>query len=130
MYIGDDKIIESDWDGVVVNPLSKYLTSEYEIGLFRITPELTIEETDKLISAIKTLIGRKYAWFQLVWQFILRIFKKSEDKDWAIDVENGFICSELIAFSYEQINRKIVELPSSEVEPGDLDASPQTIRIA
>lgn len=129
LYIGNDKIIESDWDGVVINPLSKYFDGNYELGLFRIQPELTKEEQVKLIDAAFLAVGTKYAYLQLVWGFILRLLGKSENRKWNIDTSKGMICSELIARCYKKIGRPLKNLPPSQMEPADLDESKITIRL-
>lgn len=130
MYIGDGKILESDWDGVVINPLDHYLNNEYRVGLFRITPELEEDKIKKVIKAARKILGIHYGFFQLVWQFILRICGKSEDPDWALDVDTGVICSEVVAKAYQKIGVHFKDLSPSQMEPVDFDNSPITVRIA
>jgi hypothetical protein len=129
IYIGDNKIVESNWNGVRIQPLEEYSKPEYVVGLFRITPELTEQETKGLIKFVRKQIGIHYGYLQLLWQLILRLFGKSEDPDWALDVDKGLICSELIALSYAHIGRALTELEPSQTEPVDLDSSSKTIRI-
>ena len=130
LYIGEGKIIESDWDGVVINPLEYYLNTRYDVGLFRAKPELTKEEEEQLVLVAREMLGIKYGYLQLLWFLILRIFGKSEDPDWSLDVDKGVVCSEMMAAAYEKIGKRIKELPPHQIEPADFDESPITVRIA
>ena len=130
LYIGDDKIIESDWNGVVIKRLEYYLNDKFTVGLFRVKPELTEDETDRLVKEMRKLLGIHYGYLQLVWQFILRLIGRNEDPDWAIDVDTGMICSEAMATAYKKIGRQIKNLPPHQTEPEDFDSSSITIRIA
>lgn len=130
MYIGDGKILESDWDGVVINPLSHYLNNEYRVGLFRVFPDLSEDKIKEVIKAARKMLGIHYGFFQLVWQFILRICGKSEDPDWSLDVDTGVICTEVVAKAYQKIGVRFKNLPPHQMEPVDFDDSPITVRIA
>jgi len=130
LYIGDNKIIESDWDGVVIKPLDHYLNDTYRVGLFRVTPELTEEESKQVIVEARKMLGIHYGFWQLIWQFILRVCCKSEDPDWALNVDSGVICSEMVAKAYKKIGKKFKNLPPHQMEPVDFDDSPITVRIA
>ncbi len=130
LYIGDDKIIESDWKGVVIKRLEHYLNDKFTVGLFRVKPELTEDEAERLVKEMRKLLGIHYGYLQLVWQLILRLIGKNEDPDWAIDVDTGMICSEAMATAYKKINRQIKDLPPHQMEPEDFDSSIITIRIA
>lgn len=129
-YIGEGKIIESSVGGVAIHPLEKYLNNTYDVGLFRLNKELTQEETIKLVNNARKLAGISYGYLQLVWFLFLRLLGKSEDPDWAIDLDEGMVCSELVAHAYETIGIKFKNnLPPHLIEPVDLDESKMTIRI-
>lgn len=130
LYIGDGKILESNSHGVVINPLSHYFNTKYDVGLFRLKEELSTEQIEKLIKKARKLLGIKYGYLQLLWFLILRIFGKSEDPDWSLDVDKGMVCSELIATAYEFVDVKFKNLPPHQIEPADLDESNKTVRIA
>lgn len=129
LYIGEGKIIESSIHGVVINPLSHYLNNKYDVGLFRTKEKLSPEQTKKLIDRARSLLGIKYGFLQVLWLAILRLFGKSEDPDWSLDVDTGMICSEMIAHAYEYIGIKFKDLPPHQIEPEDIDQSNQTIRV-
>lgn len=130
LYIGDGKIIESDWDGVVINHIEYYLNDKYSVGLFRVKPPLSESEKEVLVETARKKLGIKYGYLQLFWFLILRILGKSEDPDWSLDVSKGMVCSEMMAAAYQEIGRSIKNLPPSQIEPVDFDDSPITIRIA
>lgn len=130
MYINDEKILESHWDGVRIKPLSRYLNGDYEVGLFRVTPEINELQAKKVVKAARKLLGIHYGFLQLLWQFILRICGKSEDPDFSIDVDRGMICTEVVATAYEKIGIRFKDLPPHQMEPVDFDESPITVRIA
>lgn len=123
LYLGDNKIIEATNHGIVINPLIKYFSNKYQIGVFRISPELTPEETTQLIKAIRKKLGIDYGWLKLAWLGFLRLVGKSEDPDWSVKLKGGMICSELVAWSYKQIGRPLKDLPVQLMEPQDLAQS-------
>ena len=129
LYIGDNKVIESDWDGVVIHPLDRYLNNKYSVGLYRIKPELTEDEAEQLVIQARKLLGIHYGYLQILWQLVLRLVGKNEDPDWSLDIDKGMICSEMMAAAYEKISRRIKELPPHQMEPADFDDSPITVRI-
>jgi hypothetical protein len=128
LYIGDDKIIDIISSGVKIRKLEAY--TEYELGLFRVTPDLTEEEVQKLIKEMRKLLGIHYGWLQLLWLAFLRLLGKNEDPDWGLDVDTGVTCSEAITKAYLKIGKHFKNLPPSEMEPADLDESAITVRIA
>ena len=130
LYIGENKIIESGWDGVVIRHLADYFNGKYELGLFRVQPELTVDEQSKLVKTARKMLGIHYGFLQLLWGAILRLFGKSEDPDWNINMSKGMICSEMMARAFKRINRPIKDLPPAQMEPVDFDDSSATIRIA
>lgn len=130
MYLGDGKILESNWDGVIIRPLEYYLNNEYCVGLFRVTPELDEKQTKKVIKEARKMLGIHYGFLQLLWQFILRICGKSEDPDWNLDVDTGVICTEVVAKAYQKIGIQFKDLPPHQMEPVDFDDSLITVRIA
>lgn len=129
LYIGEGKILESSIGGVAIHPLEKYLNNIYDVGLFRINKDLLEEEIFALIKNARKFAGISYGYLQLAWFLILRLFGKSEDPDWSIDVDEGMVCSELVANAYETIGIKFKDLPPHQIEPADLDESKMTIRI-
>lgn len=129
-YIGDGKIIDSDWKGITCKSLEYYLNNEYEVGLFRVTPELTEEQTKNFLDKFRSYLGIKYGYLQLIWQFILRVLGKSEDPDWGIDVDPGMICSEAMSRAFRWVGKVIKpKLHHSQIEPVDFEESMITIRI-
>jgi len=130
LYIGNNKIIESVYSGVKINPLDVYFTGENAVGLYRYINALTPERQAILVKFARKYAGLEYGWLQLMWQLILRLVGKNEDKDWNLDVSPGMICSELVARSYESVGIKFKNLPSYQMEPVDFDESPFTVRIA
>jgi hypothetical protein len=129
-YIGDNKIIESAVGGVAIRPLDKYLNDIYSVGLFRLEKDLTEEQVKKVIKTARKLSGLEFGYLQLVWMFILRLFRKSEDPDWGLDVSEGVMCSELVAHAYESIGVYFKNLPPFLIEPADIDESTATVRVA
>lgn len=130
LYIGAGKVIESNWDGVEITPLGKYLKGDHALGLFRAKPELTEDETKRLIKEARAMLGINYGWLKMLWLGFLRFIGKSEDPDWAMVKQKGVICSELIAKAYKRIGRPLKDLPPRQVEPADYDNNPLTTRIA
>ena len=130
LYIGDGKIIDAIYKGVKIRKLDSYLTSEYSLGLFRYITPLTEDQQTKIVSAARKFAGLQYGWLQLGWQLILRLFGKSEDPDWALEVKPGVICSELVAKAYDKIGIRFKDIPPYQMEPVDFDESAFTVRIA
>lgn len=130
LYIGDNKIIDTVSDGVKIRALDDYLDGSYGIGLFRYKDGLSREQQNLVVETGRELLGLKYAWWQLWWDFILRLLGKSEDKDWAVDMSTGMVCSEFVARAYEAIGIKFKNIPAYQMEPVDFDESPFTVRIA
>jgi len=129
-YIGDNKIIESSIGGVAIHPLDKYLNNTYDVGLFRLKDRPSQEEIEKVIKVARKKAGLSFGYCQILWYLILRLFGKSEDPDWALDIDHGMVCSELVAYAYESIGVHFKNLPPHQIEPGDIDESSLTIRIA
>lgn len=130
LYLGDGKIIDDLSDGVQIRKLDAYFNGDFELGLFRVTPDLTQEELQSLSLTIRKKIGLKYSWIKLLWLGLLHLLGKSEDPDWALPLKQGVICSELIAWAYLKIGRPLKDLPPEIMEPVDLDESKVTIRLA
>lgn len=130
LYIGDGKFIDATTDGVIIRSLDYYLSGRFSIGLFRVEPELSEKNIKQVIQEARKQLGIKYGFLQLVWQGILRLFGKSEDPDWAIDMPFIMICSEAIAKAYAIIGIKFKDIDPSQIEPVDLDESEITVRIA
>ena len=130
MYIGNNKIIESDWGGVVIHPVTKYANNKYELGLFRYNPELSETDIAKIIKLARKKLGIDYGWFKLLWLGFLHLIGKSEDPDWKVQLPKGMICSQLVSYAYLKAGFPLKNLPPELMEPTDLDESDYTIRIA
>jgi len=130
LCLGDRQILNDTEVGVHIDDIGVYLTPEYSVGLFRVVNELSSKDKQLLVKAAYKLVGTKYAWWQLVWDFLIRLIGKSEDPDWGIDVDKqGMVCSEMIARIYNKIGIRFKNLKPSQMEPVDFDESSITIRI-
>lgn len=129
LYLGNNKIIEADWKGIVINSLNKYKKSKHVVGIFRARPDLSNEETIELVKVVCKKVGIDYGWLKLLWLGFLRLIGKSEDPDWSAKLKNGMICSELVSWGYKQIKRPLKDLPTQLMEPKDLAQSKYLYRV-
>lgn len=129
LYLGDDKILETDDKGIWVRPLEDYLGGDYAIGLFRVKPQPDKKKLKKVVKKARKMLGINYNWLQLVWQFILRICGKSEDKAFSFKAGTGMICTEAVARAYRKIGVQFKLIPPWQMEPVDFDESKITVRI-
>lgn len=101
-------VIEADWDGVVMTPISKYFNNT-DIDIFFKKPS-NITNTERVLFATlaKKHIGRKYD-YKLIAGFLLRFLLNIEKLPIirmlpsVFDSKSKWICSELVSHCLRQI---------------------------
>lgn len=102
IYIGDNLISESFFDGVSNKPIDKYLSGKYNVVIKRM--DLTDNEKDCLWRYSQEFKGKvKYGYMQLVLLLIKKIYYNFKIFDWS---KNQMICSEYIATLFELIGKE------------------------
>lgn len=118
IYIGNGKIVESDWGGVVSTDISKYLSNEAVTGeVINIKPKLI--DTATFISSVENEIGEPYDFTLFIGNVLSRIFKRPRNEKGLFDHSKFWICSELAAYGLEKGGLQL-DLPVSQITPKDL----------
>jgi hypothetical protein len=126
-WVVDGKyLIEADWMGVVMAPVSEYLKYPKQVAVKRIIDLPAADAMDCMNSAM-TQLKRGYDFLLLVEILIKLVFYKR----WKIrSRKRKFICSELVAEVYEcVIGKRLVPKTDDEVTPEDLFRSPHLVEI-
>jgi|TARA_B100001971_G_C18066420_1_gene470725 uncharacterized protein YycO len=126
MYIGDEKFIEADGNGVIIKNISKL--SNRDIRIYRYK-KATKNVLDKIINEAKSYNGKKYDIFAILELFWLFIVGKRGDPR-RIGSKNRFICSEIISQPYYKFGYPVIEkYDYDEVTPSDFDISKNFRRL-
>jgi hypothetical protein len=99
--ISNDRIIEADWDGVVMRTKSQFMKTIKEFVICR--PLTSKVNVNKLTKDIQNELGVKYSFLQLVIDGVCllgsKIFGKDLRKEFSYDPA-GTVCSELVARAF------------------------------
>jgi len=119
IYIGDDMIIEARPQGVTLSDISKYDNHDI-LWSTSFEPPFTEAEGEKLRSFALNFVGHEYGvWSILATGFkclgisLLPAIKRAES-------ENGVICSQLVAWIWSHMGRKLSTKQHALVTPKDL----------
>lgn len=139
MYIGGEKVIHAERDGVQIAPLRRVM-DQGEVIILR--PRASEGEKQNAVRYMKTSIGKPYsmnhallAGAREIWKLMkgedtLRKGKVKRDfKRKATEEEYNIICSNLIAMSYPNINFSSLT-PRKYVMPATFTRSRMTKKIA
>jgi hypothetical protein len=103
VYFKDDTIIESDWDGVQLSPLSKY---EDGWSSYKIVPVHAKIDTDIFVKSVFQHIGDKYDYPLLFGNFLRDMtFGAIPFTRW-FDQSGKWICCEIIAYAAAEAGAK------------------------
>ena len=114
-YIGDWKIIESDWDGVWENTLDKYIDDVYHVYRH---PTASKEQLNHAVEWMKMRQGAKYDYLGILGIALAIMGKKKINK---LDNTDRYWCSELVADGFLHADIPLYVHPKTyRVSPGDL----------
>lgn len=119
-YMGIGLILESDWGGVQINPISRYLDNPKFCGEV-VNPALEPEQVDKLTKSMLEHLKDEYDYSLLFGNALAKLSLRC-NKSWVFhlfDHADGWICSELIAFGLLQLGVRL-PAPPREIDPKDL----------
>lgn len=120
MYIGDDKFIEADWNGVVIKDLEKLVSRN--IGIFRHKDSEKIN-LEKIVKDVKNFEGYKYDYTQLIELGLMYAFGETIISK-EVGAKNKFICSELCSYPYFMQSKNVIDDKYyTNVAPGDFAKS-------
>jgi len=118
IYIGNGQIVEANPTGVEISPVAKY-----PIIAWNKHEDLNNDQRDAVVAYAKTTVGKPYA-FLVIGNIVLRILGLKILANTKIlrklAQQPGYICSELVAESYNSIGIKLYNKPLDLVTPGDL----------
>jgi len=97
IYAGNGRVIESSIGGVQENPLNKYFDRRYLVNAYR-HRDSNKEIGNKIVEQVRSKLGYKYAYWQIVYDAFLYLLGLQRNKDFWIDVDKGYACSELVGF--------------------------------
>ncbi|MFA5071328.1 MAG: YiiX/YebB-like N1pC/P60 family cysteine hydrolase [Candidatus Pacearchaeota archaeon] len=118
IYIGNGEIIESDWGGVVINPLSKYLDNKwYRTKIF--DTKLSYEQSTKLVNFAKGLLKEEYDYSVVLGYLFSKIWRRSRQMRALWNTTTGWTCSEFAATCYAHAGVEF-KLPLAQITPKDL----------
>jgi UDP-2,3-diacylglucosamine pyrophosphatase LpxH len=99
MYVGNNQVIESTigkTDGVQISLIDKYLDGSHELAILSLKDQTKV---DAVIKSFYSLLGKKYAYLQLlldgIYLFVRKVLKKNISKK--MDLSDGVVCSEAVA---------------------------------
>lgn len=125
MCINDKEMIEANGKEVVINVIPSYDLDN--IGVFEY-PDLTDIQKEKLVTAAKSHIGKRYDWKQMVGLLIYYVIGKPIK--WLFgDKKESMICSELIAVIYEEAGIKLFDKKMDYIVPSDFANTNKLKRI-
>ncbi len=117
IYIGEGKIIEANPQGVQVTELN-----QYSLVAWNKHEGITDKQKNQIVKYAQELVGKPYAFWdiaRLTLRIIgLKIFAETKFMRY-LSTKDGYICSELVAESYESAGVIFPKSPA-EVTPGDL----------
>ncbi len=126
IFVSDNAIVEASYTGIKVTHIKQFEKLqekgkiEYRIGKVEVATNCQI---DKAVEYALDTIGTKYDFLQLVSLFLFAVLKINRTVE-PIDCKNMFICSELVAKSFNHaginFNDKI-EL--DVITPADIESS-------
>jgi len=113
-YIGDGKIVESDFGGVMISSVKKY-DGKFDVFRHRFATETQLADA---VLWMKGQVGKGYDYLGLIGVGLAIIGRKGRN---CFDDKNRYWCSELVADGY--INSGIVLC----VDPDTYKVSPQDL---
>jgi len=126
MYLGYNKFIESDWNGVVEGNLEKLVTRDIEVLRHK---NLPIDEALYITELTKQFKGKDYDFYGLIELGLIWMFgNRGSPRD--IGSKNKFICSELCALPYQSMGYNIIDgVDYDAIAPSDFDISKYFRRV-
>jgi uncharacterized protein YycO len=88
-------VIESDWNGVIVSPITNYLSHPKQYAILRI-PSFTGDRVTQVMDKVVSKFGKQYDYklfFGLFWDWVMG----RERSKRTAGTRSAYICSELIA---------------------------------
>jgi uncharacterized protein YycO len=123
LFISENEIIEATYKGVIISPLSKFSNSTVKyFDVYRVKGIDKVDITPVLDFA-KKQVGAKYDKFQFMRMLLMYMFRISRKKRMP-DEEGQWICSELVAESFEQAYILFSsKIKPDNIVPGDIPKS-------
>ena len=120
MYIGKGKYIEANNEGVEIKSLEEYKDKNFEI--YRHT-RTSRKQQKKIVDHAKKEVGKVYDLFQIIQLFFYFLFGiRGNARE--IGTKNKYICSELVAESYNVAGLPIYkDYHATQISPGDFQQS-------
>lgn len=120
LFVNDYSIIESkEGQGVILTPFKKYQKKaqrgKLSYDLYKLKTPITQEQFKVVKAYLLKQLGKKYDIMQFLSLLIFFIFHVNRNVN-PIDIENAFICSELVGKAFNKINI----LFNSEIELDNL----------
>jgi len=121
IYLGDDLIIEARPTGVSIDNISKYDGKPILWSTDHDKP-FTEAEAEKLRTFALHFVGYRYG----IWSIIALGFKSLTfgipllPANWFAEKENSVICSQLVAWVWSRMGRKVSNKKHALVRPKDL----------
>jgi uncharacterized protein YycO len=120
MYIGNGKIVEADVGGVQVNSVCQYIDSMFYYGEVVVPRRLS---ESALAHAVVVVLGRVkdgYDYPLMLGNVISRLWHRSRKKLGLYDIRNAWLCSELLAYGYQEAGLSLGSLTPNQVTPKNL----------
>lgn len=118
IYIGDGRIVEARPTGVTISTADQYEVLAYNQHEHAITDA----HREKIVSYALEQVGKPYGFLD-IFVIFLRIFglRVPFPSFWAkLSLRKGYICSELVAETYDKAGFVLINKHTSIVTPGDL----------
>ena len=128
MFIDDENIIESkNGVGVIITPFKKFkelkAKNKIDFAIYRFKQPLKLNELKMVGEYLRSQVGKKYDIMQFLSLLIFFIFHVDRNVN-PIDIENAFICSELIGKALALINIFFIqEIELDNLTPKDIEDS-------
>ena len=128
IFIDDETIIESkNGVGVILTPFKKFkelkAKNKIDFAIYRFKQPLTDNEFAVIESYLRSQVGKKYDIMQFLSLLIFFIFHVNRKVN-PIDIENAFICSELIGKALALVNIFFIqEIELDNLTPKDIEDS-------
>ncbi len=118
IYLGDNKIIESNPGGVKILPVKKYIKSfTKKMRYYRILVDDDVIEN--FVKKAESKKGYDYDYIQIISLLFLHLFKIKKVIS-GIELQKLTICSELVNDPAREAGIFFTNLPSSNITPGDI----------
>lgn len=115
IYIGNDKIIEADYLGVIISDIAKY----NHCRLARFSLHVAHADLYKFIDFVLTQYNRKYDYSLLLGYLLVFTFNACKKYLGFFNCSDRWLCSELVAAGMEHVNIKLPKSPQN-MTPKDI----------